>query len=217
MQGVPVTPPPDKHLCIYLIWRSSLSRIYYALKRYKEEDAKYIACLAHEVWDHWRNVSQSQDLFAVMHKRCCNLKNLGCKVVTSETEKRVILTMMRMAKEDDYADDILALAEIYPNHFVAPSRGELKKLEKETNGYAAYMIGTFMRMAIWKEHFSLPLSILESFLCCKEGYYQLGSSRCAQHLECVREPQKITRHLLQTVLLPPVFFNQIQDETVQKL
>lgn len=169
MQGV-----PDPHLCVYLLWRSLLSRIFYGLKRYKEEDAKYISCLAAEVWHYWRNVSSNQDLFAVMHKRCCNLTNINCKVVSADTEKRVILTMMRMAKEDDYAADILSLAEIYPNHYVAPSRTELKRLEKETNRYANYIIGTYMRMAIWKEHFSLPLSILEVFLCCQEGIINFG-------------------------------------------
>jgi hypothetical protein len=159
-----------EHLLVYLEWRTLLSKVFYRLKNSKEEQNKYVHYLANHVINSVCGNNDMRDVFPIMHSKCCNGTKLGCKQINQDTEKKVILLL------DEYYNDkdTLINETQYNPESLRRARTQLKKLQTDVDHFALRLIKNYMRMAIWKEHLSYPLTILENFLCCKEGLMAIG-------------------------------------------
>jgi hypothetical protein len=173
----------DAHMRLFLQWLNLLSECDKTVRKYKEQEDKFLACLARDVWDVWRTKQNNGlNLFDAMHSKCAHGHDYTkCKHITMTNEKDVILMLTRMSKTDAYATEVLQYADSNPDCYKAPSKVPVKQMEKVLVSYANEMIRGHMRMAIWKEHLSQPMTVLESFLCCSEGLHQLGVS-CVPNL-----------------------------------
>lgn len=168
---------------LFLHWQGMMSACDSTIRKYREEERKFLSCLARDVWDVWcTKTNTGLNLFEAMHAKCAHGSDYTkCKHITMLNEKDVILMLTRMSKNEEYADEVLQYAESNPGYYKAPSTVPVKQTKKTLIPYANEMVRGHMRMAIWREHLSQPLTVLESFLCCSEGLRQLGVS-CVPNL-----------------------------------
>jgi hypothetical protein len=160
------------HLYVYLNWRALLARVHAALKTYQMERMRYITYLALHVWNVLgREDNRVENIFVIMHSKCCNGTKLNCKAINSDTEKKVITLLEKMWQENiEFSEDDIGFdPDVLPK-----AKAKLKKLQQEVDDYSIMMIKKYMRMAIWREHLSFPLSILETFLYDKDGLMAIG-------------------------------------------
>lgn len=169
----------DTHTHLFLQWLSILRCTDAAVHQYRDAERKFISCLARDVWDLWQSKANGLDLFEAMHARCTQHGKdyTKCKHIDMVNEKDVILMLTRMSRSEAYACSVLEYADANPGHYKAPSKMRVRQCEKTLCEFANNMIRNYMRMAIWKEHLSQPLTLLESFLCCSDGIERLELSR----------------------------------------
>lgn len=165
-------------MLLFLKWRSLLVAVGNAILQYREEEHRFLACIAHDVWDVWRARAQGLNLFEAIHAQCTHgVDFTKCKNIGMDNEKDIILMLTRMSQNEAYATEVLECARAHPNHYKAPSHMRVKRAERELSVLADDFIHNHMRLAIWKEHLSEPMTVLECYLCCSEGIQQLGMSR----------------------------------------
>lgn len=164
------------HLYVYLNWRALLFRIQVALNDYQLEQAKYIRYLALHVWNTIvREEDEISNVIGIMHHKCCNGTKFRCKTITNDTEAKVILLLDKMYHSDlSFSEDDMDDEGDFDTSVLLKAKTKLKRLQGEMDNYAMMLIKRYMRMAIWREHLSFPLSILETFLYDKDGLMAIG-------------------------------------------
>lgn len=168
----------NSHILVYLEWRTLLSKVYAALKHYRVTQQTYVHHIAHQVLASVRGSDAMRDVFPLIHARCCNGTKLGCKRINVDTEKKIILFLDELyCKKEEcamvYCCDDVSVDDC--NESALPrAKSKLKRLQTEVDHFALRLVKNYMRMAIWKEHLDYPLTMLEQFLCCKEGLLALG-------------------------------------------
>lgn len=164
------------HVLVYLKWRRLIFNVYLAMNVYKTEQTKFVTHLAVRAWKEIRCSDDVKYVFPLIHSKCCNGSKLACKTITSDTETKVILMLDQMYQDESYAEHVVSEHSNEPDNsaLVTRAKKKIKKLQGEVDVFALLLIRNYMRMAIWKEHLCFPLTLLEHFLCCKEGISALG-------------------------------------------
>lgn len=167
-----------EHTQLFLEWLGVVHMADSAVKKYKQDEWAFLCCAVSDVWADWQAQVQGADLFEAIHARCAHPAGyLKCKNISMANERDILMMMMRMSKDETYAAQVLLQAQLHPGHYRAPSKMRIKHVEKALVDCANRLIRHHMRMAIWREHLSCQLTLLESFLCCSEGLKQIGMSR----------------------------------------
>jgi len=161
-----------KQYHIFLHWVNVLRETKQVVNAYKKEEERFYCSLASIAWPIWRD--KQDNLFQTLHSHCCSFENMRCKNITVATEKHVVCMLVKMSQSEEYTEQVLDLgANAETQCFVAPNPSRLKYATKVSQEIGTQMIQRYMRSAIWKEYLGLQLTLLETYLCFREGIEQL--------------------------------------------
>jgi len=160
-----------KQYRILFQWRNLLDETRIIVSRYTEEEQEFLASLAGSVWSIWKN--KQDNLFQSLHSRCCNFDDLFCTNITARIEQKVVRILIQMSNNKEYAGEILALGS-RAQRFDAPSATRLRQALKTAQVIGTEMIQHYLRIALWKDHLGMQLTLLESYLCHRDGIDKLG-------------------------------------------
>ena len=152
-------------------WVNLLLETKSIVRAYTQEEHEFFASLAHSVWYIWKN--KQDNLFRLLHSRCCGFDDFNCKNITVRTEKRVVWMLVRMSNNQAYADEILALG-LRARRFKAPSALRMKYVLKASEDVGTEMIQRYLRTALWKDRLGFQVTLLESYLSQRDAIERLG-------------------------------------------